>query len=58
MLNENCESHEVKGLYVLDAAWMPMAGASNPSITLIANRSESATTSRRTDRARASRRFP
>ena len=37
MLNENCESHEVKGLYVLDAAWMPTAGASNPSITLIAN---------------------
>ena len=37
VLNENCESHEVKGLYVLDAAWMPTAGASNPSITLIAN---------------------
>jgi choline dehydrogenase-like flavoprotein len=32
MLNENCESYEVKGLYVL-----PTAGASNPSITLIAN---------------------
>lgn len=37
MLNENYESYEVKGLYVLDAAWMPMTGASNPSITLIAN---------------------
>jgi choline dehydrogenase-like flavoprotein len=37
MLNENCEFHEVKGLYVVDAAWMPTAGASNPSITLIAN---------------------
>ena len=37
VLNENCESHEVEGLYVLDAAWMPTAGASNPSLTLIAN---------------------
>lgn len=37
VLNENCEAHEVKGLYVLDAAWMPTAGASNPSLTLIAN---------------------
>ena len=37
VLNGNCESHEVEGLYVLDAAWMPTAGASNPSLTLIAN---------------------
>ena len=37
VLNANCESHEVEGLYVLDAAWMPTAGASNPSLTLIAN---------------------
>jgi choline dehydrogenase-like flavoprotein len=37
MLNENCESNEVKGLYVLNVAWMPTAGACNPSITLIAN---------------------
>ena len=37
VLNENCESHEVEGLYVLDAAWMPTAGASNPSLTLLAN---------------------
>jgi choline dehydrogenase-like flavoprotein len=37
VLNEHCESHEVEGLYVLDAAWMPTAGASNPSITIIAN---------------------
>jgi choline dehydrogenase-like flavoprotein len=37
VLNENCESHEVSGLYILDAAWMPTAGASNPSLTLIAN---------------------
>jgi choline dehydrogenase-like flavoprotein len=37
VLDENCQSHSVKGLYVLDAAFMPTAGASNPSITLIAN---------------------
>lgn len=37
VLDENCQSHTVKGLYVLDAAWMPTAGASNPSLTQIAN---------------------
>jgi choline dehydrogenase-like flavoprotein len=37
VLDENCQSHTVKGLYVLDAAFMPTAGASNPSLTLIAN---------------------
>ncbi len=37
VLDRNCQSHEVKGLYVLDAAFMPTAGASNPSLTLLAN---------------------
>ena len=37
VLDESCQSHTVKGLYVLDAAFMPTAGASNPSITMIAN---------------------
>lgn len=37
VLDQDCQSHTVKGLYVLDAAFMPTAGASNPSITLIAN---------------------
>jgi choline dehydrogenase-like flavoprotein len=37
VLDGSCQSHTVKGLYVLDAAFMPTAGASNPSITLIAN---------------------
>jgi choline dehydrogenase-like flavoprotein len=37
VLDADCQSHEVQGLYVLDAAWMPTSGASNPSITLIAN---------------------
>jgi choline dehydrogenase-like flavoprotein len=37
VLDANCQSHAVKGLYVLDSSWMPTAGASNPSITLIAN---------------------
>jgi choline dehydrogenase-like flavoprotein len=37
VLDVECESHEVRGLTVLDAAWMPTAGASNPSLTLLAN---------------------
>lgn len=37
VLDENCESHTVKGLYVLDSAFMPTAGASNPTLTQIAN---------------------
>ena len=37
VLDANCQSHTVDGLYVLDASFMPTAGASNPTITLIAN---------------------
>lgn len=37
VLDANCQSWDVKGLYVLDAAWMPTAGASNPGLTTIAN---------------------
>jgi choline dehydrogenase-like flavoprotein len=37
VLDANCQSHTVEGFYVLDAAFMPTAGASNPSLTLIAN---------------------
>jgi choline dehydrogenase-like flavoprotein len=37
VLDAECQSHEVKGLYVLDCAFMPTAGASNPTLTLIAN---------------------
>ncbi len=37
VLDAECQSHTVKGLYVLDAAFMPTAGASNPSLTIIAN---------------------
>jgi choline dehydrogenase-like flavoprotein len=37
VLDTNCQSWEVKGLYVLDSAWMPTAGASNPTLTQIAN---------------------
>jgi choline dehydrogenase-like flavoprotein len=37
VLDVNCQSHTVKGLYVLDCAFMPTAGASNPTLTLIAN---------------------
>jgi choline dehydrogenase-like flavoprotein len=37
VLDENCQSYTVKGLYVLDSAFMPTAGASNPTLTQIAN---------------------
>lgn len=37
VLDVDCQSHAVEGLFVLDSAWMPTAGASNPSLTLIAN---------------------
>lgn len=37
VLGADCQSHTVRGLYVLDASFMPTAGASNPSLTLIAN---------------------
>ncbi|MBD0325835.1 MAG: GMC family oxidoreductase [Pyrinomonadaceae bacterium] len=37
VLDAECQSHEVKGLYVLDCAFMPTAGASNPTLTQIAN---------------------
>jgi choline dehydrogenase-like flavoprotein len=37
VLDENCQSHDVEGLYVLDCSFMPTAGASNPTLTLIAN---------------------
>lgn len=37
VLDTNCQSHEVEGLYVLDCAWMPTSGASNPTLTLLAN---------------------
>jgi hypothetical protein len=37
VLDTNCQSHTVKGLYIVDASFMPTGGASNPSLTLIAN---------------------
>lgn len=37
VLDENCQTHQVEGLYVVDASFMPTAGASNPSLTMIAN---------------------
>lgn len=37
VLNPHCESWEVAGLYVLDSAFMPTSGASNPTLTQIAN---------------------
>jgi len=37
VLDAECQSHTVRGLYVLDASFMPTAGASNPTLTQIAN---------------------
>ncbi|MGH8884670.1 MAG: GMC oxidoreductase [Egibacteraceae bacterium] len=37
VLDADCQSHTVSGLYVLDSAFMPTAGASNPTLTQIAN---------------------
>ncbi|MFI1828860.1 GMC family oxidoreductase [Streptomyces sp. NPDC020412] len=37
VLDENCQSHTVAGLYALDCAFMPTAGASNPTLTMLAN---------------------
>jgi choline dehydrogenase-like flavoprotein len=37
VLDENCRSHTIRGLYVLDCAFMPTSGASNPTLTAIAN---------------------
>jgi choline dehydrogenase-like flavoprotein len=37
VLDPECQSHTVGGLYVLDCAWMPTSGASNPTMTLLAN---------------------
>ncbi len=36
-IDSNCQSWSVKGLYAIDGSFMPTAGASNPSITMIAN---------------------
>jgi choline dehydrogenase-like flavoprotein len=37
VLDAGCQSHTVRGLHVLDTAWMPTSGASNPTMTLLAN---------------------
>lgn len=37
VLDEHCQSRTVNGLYALDASWMPTSGASNPSLTIMAN---------------------
>lgn len=37
VLDRDCQFHQVEGLWVVDASFMPTAGASNPSLTMIAN---------------------
>ena len=37
VLDRNCQSHDVKNLYVVDGSFFPSCGAVNPSLTIIAN---------------------
>lgn len=37
VLDTDCQSHTVAGLYVLDCSFMPTSGASNPTLTQLAN---------------------
>ena len=37
VLDRNCQSHDIKNLYVVDGAFFPSDGAVNPSLTIIAN---------------------
>jgi choline dehydrogenase-like flavoprotein len=37
VLDRNCQSHEVRGLYVVDGSFFPSSSAVNPALTIIAN---------------------
>ena len=37
VLNADCRAHDVENLYVVDASFMPSMGATNPTLTIIAN---------------------
>ena len=37
VLNPDCRAHDVDNLYVVDASFMPSMGATNPTLTIIAN---------------------
>ena len=37
VLNENCRSHDIENLYVVDGSFMPTSGGTNPSLTIAAN---------------------
>jgi choline dehydrogenase-like flavoprotein len=37
VLDENCRTHDVDNLYVVDASFFASSGAVNPSLTIIAN---------------------
>jgi choline dehydrogenase-like flavoprotein len=36
-LDKNCKAHGLANLFVVDASFMPRAGAMNPSLTIAAN---------------------
>ena len=37
VVNENCQSHDFKNLYVVDASVFPTSGGTNPALTIVAN---------------------
>ena len=44
MLDENCKTHELDNLYVVDTSFFPSIGAVNPALTAMGTPSESAST--------------
>jgi choline dehydrogenase-like flavoprotein len=37
VLDENCKTHELENLYVVDTSFFPSIGAVNPALTAMAN---------------------
>jgi choline dehydrogenase-like flavoprotein len=37
VLNQNCRTHDLENLYVVDASFFPSSAAVNPTLTIVAN---------------------